>query len=280
MTDGAGSAGAGNPGGGAAGGNGEGGAAGGNTPFYDGFSNAELKGWVQNKGFENPERLAESYLNLEKLMGHDKAGRTVVLPKDDATPEERAAFFAKLGRPDKPEGYEMPKDGDADFAKWAQGTFHELGLTPAQAKGLVEKWGQFHTGVAETQTAAQTARFTEETNALKKEWGAAFDDKCKIVDRACTEFGFTQDDLTAMRGYFGPAKAMKLLESIGSRLGEAGYVDGERKHGFDGAMTPAQAQAKIQELRGDTGFIAKYTSGDTEARAKMEQLHKWAYPEA
>jgi hypothetical protein len=45
-------------------------------------------------------------------------------------------------------------------------------------------------------------------------------------------------------------------------------------------MTPAAAQAQIQELRRDQDFVKKYTSGDFEAKKRMAHLHAMAYPES
>ncbi len=250
------------------------------APFYESFKSPDLKAWAANKGFENPEVAMSSYLNLEKLMGHDRAGRTVVVPGDDATPEERAAFMAKLGRPDKPDGYEMPKDGDPDFSAWAKNVFHEIGLPAKQAKALVEKWGEYMGQRGDAMKQEGQGRISAETDRLRKEWGAAFDDKVKIVDRAASQFGLDAESLTALRDSWGPYKAMTFFEKIGSSLGNSEYISGDGAKSFNGAMTPAQANGRIKELRGDQGFVAKYVSGDANARAEMERLHKFAYPEA
>lgn len=71
---------------------------------------------------------------------------------------------------------------------------------------------------------------------------------------------------------------MTMLHDIGSRLGEDKLVTGTADTGF-GVMTPAQAQGKIAQLRGDADFVRRYTSGDVKAREEMERLHRFAYPE-
>lgn len=278
MADEIGSADAGNPAGG------EGAAAGSSTPnnapFYDGFKDTNLKAWAANKGFESPEVALASYHSLEKLMGHDRAGRTVVLPGADATPEERSAFLSKLGRPDKPDGYEMPKEGDEAFMGWARETFHEIGLPADMAKALVGKWEErMGSTIAESQQRTQ-AQVAADTAKLRQEWGAAFDDKIKAVDSAVAQFGLDTDSLTALRNAWGPYKAMTFFEKIGSGMGDGEYISGNTARSFNGAMTPAQAQGRITELRGDKGFVAKYVAGDAAAKEEMARLHKWAYPES
>lgn len=252
-----------------------------NSPFYDGFQNADIKAWTANKGFENPEVAMTSYQNLEKLMGHDRAGRTVVLPGDDASPEDRAAFLSKLGRPDKPDGYEMPKEGvDEGFVKWAKDSFHDAGLTSKQAKALTDKWQEFVGTRTEATQQESQSRFAGETDRLRKEWGAAFDEKVKVVDRAAAQFGLDSESLTALRNAWGPHKAMTFFERIGSGLGDSEFITGQGQKSFSGAMTPTQASGRIKELQRDNSFVTKYVAGDVGARSEMERLHKWAYPEA
>ena len=99
-------------------------------------------GYVQNKGWEKPTQVLESYRNLEKLMGADRAGNTVILPKPDATPEEFGKFYDRLGRPSDAAGYKLqvPQGGDPEFAKIAGNWFHESGLTAKQGEELAGRW--------------------------------------------------------------------------------------------------------------------------------------------
>ena len=68
----------------------------GGQPWFAGFQNAEAKTFVESKGFKDPESLVTSYANMEKLLGADRAGRTVVLPKDANDAEGLKAFRAKM----------------------------------------------------------------------------------------------------------------------------------------------------------------------------------------
>jgi hypothetical protein len=93
-----------------------------NGAWYDAFENPEVKTWTAAKGFKDPAAVAESAYNLEKLIGFDKAGRTLVVPKDDATPDEMRAFHAKLGVPETPDGYKLPlPEGRPEAGRHAAG---------------------------------------------------------------------------------------------------------------------------------------------------------------
>ena len=132
-------------------------AAGGESaPVADGWVSSlpeSVRGVVLNKGWKAPEDAITSYANLEKLLGADKAGRGVVLPKDDAGADEWGQFWNRLGRPEAADQYNIPlPDGDdGGFAKQAATWFHEAGLTQRQAEGLAGKWNEFATGMQRQQ---------------------------------------------------------------------------------------------------------------------------------
>lgn len=248
--------------------------------WIEAIPDAELKGWAQNKGFKEPTDALNSYRNLEKLMGADKAGRTVVLPAKWDDPAEVGAFFDKLGRPKEPGGYTMPKEGvDAEMATWAQSTFHEAGLTPRQAELVIGKWQEMIGGKTAATQEAYQARVAQEAEALKGEWGAAYSDKVAAAKSAAKAFGVDAATVDKLEGALGFGGLMKFFSEIGARMGEDKMVTGDGPRSFDGAMTPDAAKAEITRLRGDNEFVRRYVAGDADSRLKMERLHRWAYGE-
>lgn len=248
--------------------------------WIDAITDVDTKGWVQNKGFKEPVDVVTSYRNLEKLMGADKAGRTVVLPAKWDDPNEVGQFYDKLGRPKAPDGYKLPEGADKDFGKWAQTTFHEAGLTDRQAALVMEKWGGLVQGKTEANAAAKAAALAADKEALGKEWGAAHDAKIATAKQAVAAFGFDEATIEKLEGAMGFAGVMKFMASLGDKVGEARAINGDGAVSSGGPKTPAQAQSEIRALRADPEFVRKHLAGDAEARAKMTQLHKWAYPEA
>lgn len=126
---------------------GNGGEQGGNGAFvfdagkaFEGLEADNLE-WLQKNEtlLKDPKALARHTFNQEKLLGN-----AIRIPKEDATPEEREAFLNKLGRPEKPDGYQlkapekMPEGMayDGEFASAFKAEAHKLGLTAAQAAGL------------------------------------------------------------------------------------------------------------------------------------------------
>ena len=68
------------------------------------------------------------------------------------------------------------------------------------------------------------------------------------------------------------------MARIGRSQGEAAFNKGDGGSNQFG-MTPAQAQARIGELKADRAWTQKYVAGDADARAEFQRLHQLAFPE-
>lgn len=254
-----------------------------NTPspsdWTTGFD-ADTLNFVQTKGFKAPADVISSYRNLEKLhgVGPDKLVR---LPTDD-NPDAWNQVYSRLGRPESADQYDLniPEGGgDGEFQKWARSTFHEAGLSNKQAKAISAKWNELAAAESARQAEQYRQKIATEESALKSEWGQAFDANINAAKRAAATFGLTPETIDALEDSMGFAGLMKFMHGIGSRLGEDAFVsgDGGTRGGFS-PTNPQQAQARINTLKQDKAFVARYASGDVEARAEMERLHKVAYP--
>jgi hypothetical protein len=109
------------------------------APWYSEAS----KPLVEAKGWKTADEAIGAYTNLEKLIGADRAGRTIVKPKDDKDAEGIKAYRAALGVPDSPDKYELPApsgDGGGDLAKAASQWFHEAGIPREAAHKVTAAW--------------------------------------------------------------------------------------------------------------------------------------------
>ena len=234
----------------------------------------ESRGYVQTKGFKDPAAVVDSYRHLEKLMGAPKE-RLLTIPEKLDDPKVMGPIWDKLGRPQKPEEYmlETPKEGgDKDFTDWAAKTFHEEGLTRAQATKLVEHWNKFVGVRTEAVKTAHNQKFETEVKGLKTEWGAEFDQNMDLGKKAAATFGISKEQIDALEKSLGTAKTFKLFHHIGSKLGEHSFVDGQSGTNFGGNMTPQQAKWRLDALKQDQDWVRRYTSGDVSARQEMERL--------
>jgi len=198
----------------------------------------ETRTWLQAKGFDkSPVELAKAARSQEKMLGG-----AIKVPGKDATPEERDAFFNKLGRPDKPEGYEfkVPTDlpeglpYDAERATKLKTDLHGLGLTKDQAAAVHDMYINEvvggASGAAEKQAADNLAAAEKATDALVKRWGPLDGDTAKanfeLADHVFNGVPGGQEFLTELtaKGFVGEGKVVKseaiavFLSNIGAAL--------------------------------------------------------------
>lgn len=100
------------------------------------------------------------------------------LPPKGARPEAWDEVYAKLGRPEKPDQYEVTPPPMPEGVPWdtgAQQQFlehsHKLGLTSAQVQGVLDYYGD-HLAHSVEQAQQQTRQTAEETlKSLEQEYG-------------------------------------------------------------------------------------------------------------
>jgi hypothetical protein len=245
--------------------------------WFDGF-NDDLKGYTQNKGWRDPAATVESYRNLEKLVGVPQ-DQIIKLPGGDAPPEAWNDIWNRLGRPSDPKeyGFQAPEGQDPAFSEWMGKTFHDAGVPKSMAEKIAAAYAEFGQQVGTQQQEARQAQLATEAAGLKTKWGAAHDQNIGIARQAAQGLGLDGATIDALEAGMGFTKVMELFHTLGTRMGEGGFVGGDRGQ-QSGVLTPEAAQQRIQALRKDTEFLNKYAAGDEKARREFEQLHKWAYP--
>lgn len=235
------------------------------TGWVSRITDPAMKEWATSKGWKDdtdPVAVADSYRNLEQLFGADKAGRTVVLPKDEKDTAGVDALFKKLGWPDKPDAYALKIDGaNPEILGKAQEFFHKARLTPDQAKAVAEAYR----GLELDKAAEVDREFEKQKLALKTEWGDKYDQRVETAKAAGRAAGMQDEHMQALELAWGPAAAVKFMEFFGRNYVEDGPpAQGARVTG--GGLTPAAAEARISELRNDKSFMDRYNSRDPKIR--------------
>ena len=245
----------------------------------------ETRGFMEARGYdkiEDPAQAAlqaiEGHRNVEKLIGADKAGRTVVLPKEGATEDERAEFYARLGRPKEPGGYELDgfEEAVAGESEWLRNTLHQNGVTAEQAKGIVSALAEYRGSLAKEMDASEVESQREQMAALESEWGGAFDKHVAVGRQAVQFLGWDEAKLAKLEDAMGTAETLRVMHELGSRLSEDSYV-GAGANRFGDAMSPAAAKAEIEQLSADRDFGRRLMDGDSEANSKWNRLNQYAY---
>lgn len=148
--------------------------------------------------YKNVGELAKTYLDATGKL-RDLEGRlanSIPKPSDTATPEEKAAYFQALGRPEAPDKYQFEPatlppgmNIDPSLESWFKNTAFEIGLNNGQAGSLYKEYmGMLSAKYSE---AMQTqARVREETlTKLYTEWGDKKTENMETIKRAMAQFG-------------------------------------------------------------------------------------------
>lgn len=234
-----------------------------------------------------PEFL-KGHVNQSKLIG----AKGIIVPKEDASPEEKEKFLNALGRPEKPELYKFTPIQNLNksivVTPETQSAFntiaHKTGLTNKQADEL-NSWylNSVNEMINKQEKADLEAAQLAETN-LRKEWGDKFDsNKASVVKMLMNVGG--QDVLDAMGG---PDKlgnnpvVLKALGKISAMLSED-QINSFDKSGSKGSSlgneTKEEAIKKIEAMNSDIKGPL-YNDADPkhdEAIAERKRLYAIAY---
>lgn len=247
-------------------------------PWFSGVKDEGLRGYLETKNFKDVDSMADSYRNLEKLRGVPE-DRLITLPGDDK-PESWDGIFAKLGRPEKSDAYELstPEGAPKEFAPAMAEQFHKAGLSKKQGQQLAGWFKEVSeaSAVAEKDNA-ETARHEQQTN-LKKEWGAAFDQNLEKAGALVEAMGLDEDTAGKLRGALGVDGFSKLMlgfiTKFGINLGEPQFHTGT---GTSPVHTPAGAKAKRESLLADKEFFKRWSEGGANERKQIDALYEQEY---
>lgn len=220
---------------------------------------------------EGLNKALESHANLEKLLGHEK----VPIPKDINDVEGWNRFSKALGIPDKAEGYGLPdfqmpeamKGMAIDKNKFAD-VVHAHKLTPDQAKGLWKVYNEINTEAYTKAMEAHKEQLTNTVNALKGEWGDAYETNVELGQMVINKFSDDQemnDYLTSVLSQ--DPRGIKFLAKVGDQFAENKIGEFQMKK-F--SMAPNEAMEEVQKMKQDLNGpywnkANKFTKGEQEA---------------
>lgn len=230
------------------------------------------------KGWKGPAEALASYSGLESMIGAER----VALPGKDAAPEAWDGVWKKLGRPDKPEGYELQRPSEMalysdDFAQKFRQAAHKSGLNARQAAALHDWWVQeAGQGLKVEGEQAQLAE-GELKRKLEIAWGSQREEKLESARRAARHFGLAEGQLTRLEAITGDFRLIEALAGIGGLLGEDRLVGRQTS-----MLTQEAARGEMRRLEGDAEFRRAYIDrghpGHDEAVRRMTELAERANP--
>ncbi len=229
----------------------------------------DLKGNEALTSFENLSDLATAHLeNVGKLTDLDgratKAegektdleGRLAdSIPKlgENPTEAEITAFRNALGIPETADKYEFPKaegvQHDETTTEWAREMFHAAGLTVTQAAAISQGWDKF-TMEVEKAELAETVKAEEEARvALKKEWGAGFEENMKFIKRGWKHFTDSDLDMFMKESGLGNHPLLlKFMLKVGTAMGED-FIPAATPHLGKGDKAPGMGYETMEQFK-------------------------------
>ena len=233
------------------------------------------------KKYGSLTEFAKGHKNLVSKLGKDK----IVKPKEDWEEGDWTEFFNEIGRPEKADEYKLPDVEIPDNVKIIgddkqyKELAHKHGLTAKQAGDLYKDFMEMQKTVALETIAENKQAMEDAETALRKEWGKAYDTKVKLATDAFKTHASEADaEAFVKKGYGNDPAIIKVLANMASKLSEDNL--GDTKH-VEGALTPAEAQKKINQVMGNLKspyFDASHPEHD-DIKEQMDAWHKMAHPE-
>lgn len=203
------------------------------------------------KRYKSPKELAAAYLSASKFISSDK----INVPGKHTTDDEWTGIFRKLGVPEKVEEYEITLDEklgfDSDFQSEYKKMAHSLGVLPKQAQKLIEWAGQYSQTNVQKQSEAYTAKLNTGVEELKKEWGAAYNQKLARGIAAYKAVATPELNALMESTKLGNhAGMLRMFDAMAEKMNMEGTFRGP-DNAAGTQLTPEQAKAEISKIMGD-----------------------------
>ncbi len=231
--------------------------------------------------FNSWEDVAKSYSNAAKMVGMDK-NQILVLPKEP-TPEAMAPIWDKMGRPSDVKGYEIEQFKETllpeMLGKYAE-IAHKNGISKSGFNSIISEYAAEVKAQQAALAEQEAAQVSEWQNEVKKEYGAAYEQKIGFAQKAVENFGLT-DIVKENPSFFEHPALIKALVTIGEKTSEGLVLgNGDVSHG---KLAPNEAKMEIARFNSDQDII-KILMDKTHPQhefmtKKKAELFKYAYPE-
>ena len=217
----------------------------------------DIRGHTALAKIDSLDVMANSFVASQKFIGKDPA-RLVEIPEtmDDTF---RGDMFKRMGLPDTVEGYKLvaPEGAsptynpDTPMSKAFVEAAHKNGILPGQAQGMFSWFSGFLTEAEKASSTTAVVQHATNVETLKGEFGEAYDAKLRAVMFAVDKLGGADLKAALDDADLGTSPpVIRALAKIGEMLaGDTSIGSGENGSGnFGGAMTPAEATQKANEL--------------------------------
>lgn len=195
------------------------------------------------------QTLVKNYVHAQRMVGKDK----VIIPDQNATDEERKAFYHKIGLPVEDQYKLAAKEGGLlaeDFVKDFQQLAYQNNILPAQAEALMNFYEEKMAAEDSALSAESKTKSDESLAALRTEWGEGYDKNMARAVEVVNNFGADVDLMAHLdvTGLGNDTKLIKFLANIGAQLNEDTFKGEAIAHM---GLTKDEAQSKINTMYAD-----------------------------
>jgi len=233
--------------------------------------------------------IAKSYVEARSVMGK----KAYDLPQEDWKPEQWQSWNKTIGVPETHDKYpaiDMAVAEKVGMTKEVvEGTlkrFHELGLTPKQAKGLLNDWYLEQAVKGSEMEAEQQKQATAQAlQQLKTEYGDKYEAKAGLIRSVLNLGGPELAQRLEAAGYGNDPQLFKALATLGEKiLEDSSAKGGKGTMALGPEADRAAALKEIDEIKAarinDPSVDAKYNDPRSAERNRWNDLHQKAFPKA
>lgn len=260
-----------------------------------------VQGWDEVKNSDSADKFWDQMANQRSRMG-----RSITIPGEDAGEEDVKAFHKKLtdkvpglmpavdpsdeeamgrlydsmGRPEAADKYEMPEvkvdgyEGEIDLsaAEQFREVAHKAGLSGTQFQNIVTAITTLNVQAQQDAVAANVEAHKE----LKKEWGADYDRRMSLATNIAKLTDAPEGLYEMLKEGRGTPADYQWLYSLALKFKGEGKNLQDDQNDAKAAMTPAEAQEKIDEIRNNKKhpYWNKMDPGHKRAMDRMKELYK------
>ena len=214
--------------------------------------------------FKSVEDAARGFIETKRMVGD-----RVKIPDDNTPQEERDKFFAKIGRPETVEGYELSKIDlppamqiDEGAVQSFKKTAFELGLSKKQADGIYTSYLNTQKEMSAKLLSDYEAGVTQQVEVLKDRWGDNFESNRNLAVNAFNHFASPTLKATVEReGWGNNPDFIELFQKIGVATSEDVMRSGGQVHYTNLDDSIKEIDRKIMSM----------DQGDPEYRTTLEK---------
>jgi hypothetical protein len=226
--------------------------------------------------------MASQLVNAQKLIGQN--ANMAVIPTEQSTELERAEFNKLCGCPDTPDEYtithaeelgEINAEVEAGFKNLA----HSHGLRPETVQALTELDDARMIAMRQEMADAKIQAKADCEEALKKQWGAAFEERSHLANRMIAENASDENKEAVLTAIGNDPIVADFLANMAKKFVEHKIINADIN-----TPTPLDAKAQADTLRNTPGYINGELASTSPSRYKqitqeITTLMEQAYPE-